>query len=176
MADTDPATYSYFAYARGGAAAAIDQADTTATPSRARADLTIALSDGTSTTVGVAVYGPGDVVRLDTSQILRVDPASDTSGHLPNYFPLVEFDRPELPWLFSPVPPSGDQLRPWLTLVVVRQRDGVTLGVGSTGEQLPVLHIQAPCPPGEELPALSDAWAWAHVQALGDVAGSALGG
>ena len=58
-----------------------------------------------------------------------MDPQPDTGDFEPTYFPSVEFDRPDFPWLFTPASAGPDaKLRPWLCLVVVRKQDGVTLG------------------------------------------------
>ena len=79
-----------------------------------------------TSTVTARLHGPGDVIGLDTRMVVRTDPPHLASDFEPNYFPLIEFDRPDLPWLFTPA--AGDRrgrLRPWLCLVVVRQQPGV---------------------------------------------------
>jgi hypothetical protein len=83
----------------------------------------------------------------------------------PNYFPAIEFDRPDFPWLFTPAKANDKgRLRPWICLVVVRKQDGVTLRVDGA---LPVLEIRAPAQPQRELPDLTESWAWAHTQVTG---------
>src|SRR5262245_42280691 len=47
-------------------------------------------------------YGPGDVTGTDPQQVVRLDPAPGTTDFDPNYFPAIEFDRPDFPWLFTP--------------------------------------------------------------------------
>ena len=59
-------------------------------------------------------------------------------------------------------------MRPWIVLVVVERKDGVSLTFGRS-QTLPVLAIAAPAIPAEELPPLDDAWAWAHVQVSGEL-------
>src|SRR5262245_16538363 len=115
----------------------------------------------------VRMYGPGDVTGIDPQQVVRVEPRRGTSDFEPNYFPAVEFDRPDFPWLFTPAKSDGQgRLRPWLCLVVVRIQEGVSLR--SAGSQpLPALEIKAPAVPGNELPDLSESWAWAHAQVTG---------
>ena len=41
------------------------------------------------------MYGPGDVAGIDERQVVRVEPEPDTATMAPNYFPLVEFARPD---------------------------------------------------------------------------------
>ena len=91
-----------------------------------------------------------------------------TSNFEPNLFPAIEFDRPDFPWLFTPLSEgANDQLRPWIVLVVVKKQEGVTL-TGNPSAPLPVLEIKAPARPAEELPALREAPAWAHAQVAVD--------
>ena len=96
------------------------------------------------------LYGPGDVTAIDPQQVVRVEPKNRTTDFEPNYLPGIEFDRPDFPWLFSPLKAdSQERLRPWLCLVVVRKQTGVTLSPASA---LPVavLEIQSPARPGDE--------------------------
>ena len=103
--------------------------------------------------------GPGDVVGIEPSQIIRLDPEPGTVDFEPNYFPAVEFSTPDLPWMFTPaVPDADDHLLPWLTLVTVGESAvAITMRAGA---QLPVLTV----PLAELLPDLNEMWAWAHVQ------------
>ena len=117
--------------------------------------------------VPVQLLGPGDVTGLAPQQVIRTDPASGARTFESNYFALVEFDEPSLPWLFTPASAVAGRLRPWLCLVVVRQQPGVELVPPSRGA-LPVLKIGAPARPEVELPDLNDSWAWAHAQLATD--------
>ncbi|MFD2093350.1 hypothetical protein [Blastococcus deserti] len=122
----------------------------------------------------VRLLGPGEVTGIAPEQVIRTDPVDGATAVPPNYFPLVEFDEPALPWLFSPgEPDQGRRLRPWVVLVVVRRQPGVTL---ETDPQLrvSVLTIAAPAVPSRELPDLAESWAWAHVQVTGSAPGGAL--
>ena len=102
--------------------------------------------------------------------IVRTIPRPGSTNVEPNYLAAVDFDQPELPWLFTPggVPGSG-HLRPWLVLVVVRDRPGVSVTV-PRGAFLPHLTIESGA--ASELPDLADSWAWAHVQLLDEDAGA----
>ena len=48
------------------------------------------------------IFGPGDVVGIDPRQIIRTEPRPFTSNFEPNYLCGIEFDAPDLPWLFTP--------------------------------------------------------------------------
>lgn len=105
--------------------------------------------------------GPGDVTGIDAREVIRTEPANGTSEFEPNYFPHVEFDRPDFPWLFTPFkssPSQKERLRPWICLIVVAKRPGIELKTDAA-RPLPVLSIDRP---EQELPNLRESWAWAH--------------
>jgi len=113
------------------------------------------------------VYGPGDVTGIDPQQVVRVEPRHGTNDFEPNYFPAIEFDRPDLPWLFTPLKAGAQaRLRPWLCLVVVRKQAGVEYRPAA-GTPLPVLAIARPAVPRNELPDLAESHFWAHAQVTG---------
>jgi hypothetical protein len=146
---------------------------TDAGTARVALDVTGNGSAGTKTTqtgVDLSIHGPGEVTNLDSAQIARMEPEPETTDFSPNYFPLVEFDSPQLPWLFSPQR-ADDQgrNRPWLSLVVVPTAQLRFEPAGS-----------GPCPVVEtaaaQLPDAAESWAWAHAQLVGpDSPGSAFG-
>jgi len=122
--------------------------------------------------VDMRLYGPGDVSGIEHRQVVRVEPEPDTSTMPPNYFPVVELDRADLPWLFSPAkadPDDGGKEQPWLTLVVVEAAsDAVSVEADGT-KPLPALTA-----PQDELPPVEEAWAWAHVQVTGKLSDAEL--
>lgn len=105
------------------------------------------------------VLGPGDATGIDPRQVIRCSPAAGATDVESNYLALVEFDRPDLPWMFSPAPVGG-RLVPWMMLVVVDVTDGADpIEPGKLRPQL----TAAP----EELGDPTEAWLWAHAQVLG---------
>jgi hypothetical protein len=162
---------SYLPWVRTGAAAAVTADDGPAVALAARAILTVTATvtgsaGATRTaTADLSLYGPGDVVALSPRQVIRSDPAPDSVDAEPAFFPLVEFDRPDLPWLFTPARAAGDRLRPWLCLVVVRREHGILQPAGT--RPLPVLRVDDAA---AELPDLAQSWAWAHAQDSADPA------
>ncbi len=119
----------------------------------------------------VRLYGPGEVTAIDPQQVIRLEPKHLTTDFEPNYFPAIEFDRPDFPWLFTPAKADSlNRLRPWLCLVVVRKQEGVELRPADT-LPLAVLEIKDPARPGDELPDLSESHFWAHAQVTGALPG-----
>jgi hypothetical protein len=158
--------YRFLPWTRRGLAASItDNAAAAAgsLPARAAVKLDVVLTGGHgsgSTTTDVA--GPGDVVGIDPAAIVRLTPRPDSSNVEPNFLAAVDFDDPDLPWLFTPSAANAlGQLRPWLALVVVEDRPGVSV---TAAAPLPKLTIESGA--AQELPSLADSWAWAHTQLL----------
>jgi hypothetical protein len=158
----------FLPWARQGLAVSLDTKDPGGgAPLPARAELrvnaVVSGGPGGTATTTVRVLGPADVTAIDPRQVLRVEPAPRTSNFEPNYLPLVEFDRPDFPWLFTPAAAgSADQLRPWLCLVVVERDAEATLETPS--DHLAVLKLKDA---GTALPNLGESWAWAHAQVAG---------
>jgi hypothetical protein len=163
------ANYVFLPWVRQGAASGIQTPDMSANQAGA---VTVSVKLAVNNTPPeierqVRLYGPGDVTGIDQLQVIRTEPRHLATDFEPNYFPAIEFDRPDFPWLFTPAKANAaGKLRPWLCLVVIRKQQGVTLRV-DRNLPLPVLEIKNP---ETELPDLSESWAWAHPQ----VTGSAL--
>ncbi|MGH8240905.1 MAG: hypothetical protein ACREXP_28350, partial [Steroidobacteraceae bacterium] len=166
MSAVPNASVVFLPWVRQGAAAAINVADTLGANMRGAVDLkaTLAINSVPGDPITVRLRGPADVVGIDPHEIVRVDPKPNTTDFEPNYFPGIEFDRPDFPWLFTPAKAGANaKLRPWLCLVIVRQQEGVLLS-SSADAPLPILNINGPAKPADELPDLVDSWAWVHAQ------------
>ena len=160
-------SYWFASHSRRGSAASV-----TGIAEDGRAVATITLTaevsepDGTprsaELTRTVTVYGPGDLIGLDSSQVLRMTPVAGDANAEPNYLPSIEFAHPDLPWMFSPVPVVQERLHPWIALVVVEEAGRPRVG-SVPGSPSPVLIAS-----GAELPEVAEASAWAHLQVLAD--------
>jgi hypothetical protein len=113
----------------------------------------------------IRLRGPGEVVGIDPTLIVRHDPEPGTNDAESTYLVLIEFSAADLPWRYTPAAASGNRLQPWIALVVLEERDGVRLETGRTS-RVPVLHVDDV---GHELPDLNQSWAWAHVHANHDL-------
>lgn len=172
---SDPASYTYLPWLRQGLAGLIPTEDTLDHQMAGRARLPVVLTvdaDGTGSDtpeVQVDLRGPGDVAGLEASAVLRTEPVDGAADVEPNYMAAVEFERADLPWMFTPAAGKTDgKLRPWMVLVVVEDRVGVRIeSSGGVGLDKLVIDDQAT----SELPDLADSWGWAHVQVSGPVGG-----
>jgi hypothetical protein len=129
---------------------------------------TAATPNATQTaSASIGLIGPGDVIGFHTNTVVRLTPGRDESDAEFKHFVTIEFDQPDLPWRYTPVAPTGQQLRPWLVLVVLSEKDDkFDFPPPKPGDKLPVLTIQPPT----VLPDLgTDSWSWAHVQFHGTV-------
>jgi len=165
----EPGNYIFLPWVRQGAAAGIDTTDMTANqPAVVSVSVQLGINNAPPDVQRqVRLYGPGDVVGIDPLQVVRTEPRAFATDFEPNYFPAIEFDRPDFLWLFTPAK-ADDQgkLRPWLCLVVIKKQQGVAISL-DRNLPLPVLEIKSPARADHELPNLSEAWAWAHAQVAG---------
>jgi hypothetical protein len=171
----ETAKYAFLPWVRQGAASSIETVDSLGANQAGFVSIPVSLSINNTQLISrqIRFYGPGDVIGIDRQQVIRTDPRAGATDFEPNYFPLIEFDRPDFPWLFTPAKAEGaGKLRPWLCLVVVRKQEGVELHT-DPNQPLPVLVIQHP---QQELPDLSESWAWVHAQVThGEQVASPLG-
>ena len=154
--------YVFLPFARTGIAAALTTPFAWGRPARTTVQMKVPVVDDTGSIdaeMTVHVYGPADVKELDPSQVVRVFPKADVANAEIDDLAHIEFDRPDLPWLFTPAGPTNGRLMPWLTLVVVEQR-AVKWGERRGAVRRATL-------PKNQLQPLDDAWAWAHAQVMG---------
>ncbi len=118
MSDPPLGRYHFLTWARRGVGASVSNPDNNGTlPGRASLSVQLSLDvqkGGTTTTVQptpmqVQMFGPGDVIGIDPRHIIRTEPRNFTVNYEPNYLCGIEFDTPDLPWLFTPAAPNGDQ-------------------------------------------------------------------
>lgn len=163
--------YRFVPWARRGLARAIAAPDRPEQPARAQIAVTLNLAaqrDGqpcppVQADQTLSLYGPADIIGLDTQLIVRTEPRAHTSNFEPNYLACIDFDPPDLPWAFTPASPTAEQrLRPWLVLLVL-DAERIAEPRLQAGAPLPSVRIPA-AQAQAELPALDESWLWAHAQ------------
>lgn len=164
------ATYSFLPWLRQGLANNITQNDLDAgVKLRAAIDVQLTVkSEGVEGAVPdqvfnkpVQLFGPGDIVGIDASAIVRSEPRNWITNFESNYLPYIEFYDEEFPWRYTPA--KGDtvshRLRPWIALVVLKE-DEFKDGKNAKDKPLPSIETDKADtlfpPPGQ-------LWAWAHV-------------
>lgn len=156
--------YVFLSHARSGIAAALVTPFDWGAPARATVEVKVPVVDDSRPPIDaemtVHVHGPGDVTEIDARQVIRAFPTRDSGTAEPDDLAHVEFDRPDLPWLFTPCGPDAwGRLVPWVTLVVTERRH---LEWGSRRGTTRRARIRR-----DQLQPLGDAWAWAHAQVMG---------
>lgn len=107
----------------------------------------------------VPMMTPGDVVGIPSRQVIRCTPVNGLVDAEANYLATIEFDAPDLPWMFSRKPAAGP-LQPWIALAVIDVTELASdpLAASAVGTQLTIDAAQLPNP--------AEAWMWAHGQLL----------
>jgi hypothetical protein len=175
VSDALLASYQFFAWFRRGAAGAISTVDPLQgslpdVRAKIQAGVTVDATLGGAAVqtltpkIDSYLFGPGDVVGIDLRHIVKTEPRHLTANFESNYFCGIDFDDPDLPWLFTPAKPTADdRLRPWLCLVALT---GTEFKASTEAPNpLPVITVSDP----SVLPNLNDSWAWAHVQVSGQL-------
>ena len=88
----------------------------------ATTEVTVAVPGKPFITRQVPMMTPGDVIGIPSRQVIRCAPVNGVVDAEPNYLATIEFDAPDLPWMFSRKPASGP-MQPWITLAVVDVTD-----------------------------------------------------
>jgi hypothetical protein len=147
--------------------------DSTALPARATINVGLTLQarqDGSgvaavSGNINLQLYGPGDIIGIDSRLIVRTDPKPHAHNFEPNYLATVEFDPPDFPWLLTPARANThDNLRPWLVLVVLEETRSAIPRVRA-GRPLPSISLTT-VQVAQELPDLAESHLFAHAQAV----------
>jgi hypothetical protein len=80
----------------------------------------------------VKMEGPGDVLGIQSNQIIRVHPAKGVDDFETTNLVYVEFYEEDFPWRFTPAKPSNNNLRPWLALLVLKTSEFIRNTQGGT--------------------------------------------
>lgn len=169
------AKYTFVPWLRRGVASKIQDADAFGgvmlnTDSRAKYNVKAVITNDSGGTEDIPkslqIVGPGDVVGIERRSIIKTEPANWITNFEPNFFPFIEFYEEDFPWRFTPAAPVGSKLRPWITLIVLKEsefdRNDVLEG------PLPSITIPGG-PMSAVFPNPAQTWAWAHIQLNGNL-------
>lgn len=161
------AQYTFLPWLRQGMANHINETDSLSTnPSGIieRASVTMSLeltvdqSQVETVDKTVKITGPGDIVGINESAIVKAEPLNGTFDFENNYLPYIEFYDEDFPWRYTPAKAAGNKLRPWLYLLALKN-DEFEFDF-DPANPLPTINVDSAevfqIPP-------EDIWAWAHV-------------
>ncbi|MGE8341124.1 MAG: hypothetical protein ACN6OI_08825 [Flavobacterium sp.] len=121
----------------------------------------------------IQLYGPGDIVGIDSKAIVKTEPRNWITNFEPNYLPYIEFYEEDFPWRYTPARPFENRLRPWLTLVVLKE-DEFEDGQNMKDKPLPFFKLKSGKNTADIFPKSSELWAWAHVHVNTDLSNGAV--
>jgi hypothetical protein len=158
-------TYAFLPWLRQGIANAI----TAPPPAGTRASIHVEVDiTGAPVTGGaplvqsaaqdIALYGPGDLLGIDASAVIRTEPRLGVTNFESNYLAAIDFYDEDFPWRYTPAPPPGLQLSPWIALIVLKRTEFVE-GKNIANRPLPFITIAD----ATVFPIAAELWAWAHV-------------
>lgn len=165
------ARYQFHSWARRGIAGSISEGDdlgagTSATIERAEVPVGVSLN-GAGLTKRFSLIGPGDVVGINRDMVVRTEPLNWVTDFESNYLSFLEFYDEDFAWRYTPAAPAGSRLRPWITLLVLKEDE-----FQRTRRQIPLPSIIIK--KGEVFPPLTETWMWAHVHSNADIPDSEL--
>lgn len=109
----------------------------------------------------IQLYGPGDIVGIDSKAIVKTEPRNWITNFEPNYLPYIEFYDEDFPWRYTPAAPNNkDRLRPWLALVVLKEDE---FEDGKNMQNRPLSYFKLLASASDVMPPSAEMWAWAHV-------------
>jgi hypothetical protein len=116
----------------------------------------------------IQLYGPGDIIGIDSKAIVKTEPLNWITNFEPNYLPYIDFYEEDFPWRYTPARPNADRLKPWLTLVVLKE-DEFEEGKNSKDKPLPFFKLKDGKSTAAIFPKPDELWGWAHVQVNEDL-------
>src|SRR5262245_29734289 len=109
-----------------------------------------------------SLVGPGDIIGINPSVVVRTEPLQLITNFEPNYLPFVEFYDEDFVWRYTPARANDRKLRPWLALLVLEEHEDPAQAEFERHDRrfpLPTVTVKA----GAALPPPDQSWAWAHV-------------
>lgn len=178
MSDT-LSTYSFLPWLRQGLANNITTGETSDVKLRAGVKVKLTVkptkAEGSTTSEAeqfvekdVQLYGPGDIVGIDSKVIVKTEPHNWITNFEPNYLPYIDFYEEDFAWRYTPARPTGERLTPWLTLVVVKE-DEFEDGANMKDKPLPFFKLKDGKTTADIFPKPDTLWAWAHVHVNKDL-------
>ena len=109
-----------------------------------------------------SLIGPGDIIGLLPSMVVRTEPLNRITNFEPNYLAFIEFYDEDFIWRYTPARANGLRLRPWLALLVAEEKpDPAQSEFEKSDRRVPLPSVTIR--PAAALPPPDQAWAWGHV-------------
>lgn len=115
----------------------------------------------------VALYGPGDIIGIDSKAVIKTEPHNWITNFETNYLPYIDFYDEDFPWRYTPAraDTAKHRLRPWICLVTLKEEE---FKDGQNMKDRPLPYIET-VNAAASFPKPEQLWAWAHVHVNKDV-------
>src|SRR6478735_3575211 len=157
------ATYKFLPWLRDGLGNTITEEDTLTSGGtvggRAILTLEVNVNYQAAGTKDFRIVGPADIIGVSPDVVIRTEPANWSMVLPPNLLAHIEFYDEDFPWRYSPAKAKGDQLRPWVSLFVLKETEFTR-----NENVLPLQRIELN--DVSMLPDNTQSWLWAHVQKI----------
>jgi hypothetical protein len=165
------AKYTFSSWLRKGIGATINETDnlgdgTPTVPERATIPIEVsATTDISANTTVVSkkfeLRGPGDIMGVNGDMRVRTEPLNWITNFEPNYLPFIEFYDEDFLWRYTPARASGDLLRPWIILAVLKEAEGSKASEFTLNDKKVPATVTVNS--ADSLPLPTQHWAWSHV-------------
>lgn len=121
--------YRFYSWSRRGISANVSQKDTLGLnagtqPERAQVPVDIKVNGSISIPrINFSLLGPGDIVGINADMVVRTEPRDGISNFEPNYLAYIEFYDEDFPWRYTPAAADHRKLRPWVSLLVLKENE-----------------------------------------------------
>jgi len=168
------AKYSFVSWMRQGLGLYLNQVDNlgigeSEETGRSSLEVKLNLNAGDPILQTLNLVGPGDIIGIDTRNIVRVHPEPDTPNFEPNYLPFIEFYQDTFPWDYTPAKANNHNLRPWVFLLVLEESE-YSFNENPNG---PLDYIDLNISLDTAFPPEDQSWAFAHVHVNVDLSDDA---
>lgn len=159
------AKYTFKSWLRKGIGATINETDNLgqgASLVKERATIPIKVNVNTQqVSKEFKLIGPGDIIGINEHMLVRTEPLNWITNFEPNYLPFIEFYDEDFLWRYTPAKASGEKLRPWIILVVLKEGNGPSESEFTLNDKkIPVTIVVKSA---DSLPPPTQHWAWSHV-------------
>jgi hypothetical protein len=169
------AKYQFQSWLRKGISTQINEVDALGNPAaalppgeRCTVPIGVSINSKPQDQKAFALIGPADIIGIHRDMVVRTEPRNGIVDLEPNFLAFIEFYDEDFPWRYSPAHPNGDNLRPWVFLLVVKE------GEFTRDDQrvpLPVVTVKTK----EALPRPDETWLFAHAHLEEAIPDSELG-
>lgn len=156
---TTLAKYTFSSWLRKGIGAKINEADNLGTGASAVKERPTVPVDIAVNSQNIhkdfSLLGPGDVIGINPAMVVRTEPRHWITNFEPNYLAFIEFYDEDFCWRYTPAKASGDKLRPWMVLLILKEDEFTK---ENSSFPLPNITVTKQA----ALPLHTDTWAWGH--------------